>query len=88
MVVAGEGDGVAGWVLRGRCWSLLAVALDPKTNPMTIKQQIANTPVRLRFCSLDNTQLTPLKPQNNSQIARLLKTLHEPNDRDGSVITN
>jgi hypothetical protein len=49
--------------------SLPAIALDPKTNPRTIKQQIANTPVRLRFCSLDNTQQTPLNPKYSQDCA-------------------
>src|ERR1051325_1671715 len=61
----GEGEGVCvgGWALRGRTWPRPDT---PNINPRTIRQQIASTPFRLRFCSLNNTQLTPLKPQNNS----------------------
>ena len=66
--LAGAGVGVAvaaGFVcvLRGRSWSLFADTLGPKTSADSIKPQTARIPVRLRFCSLNNSLKTPQTAQ-------------------------
>ena len=54
--VAGVGDGLAAWVLRGRCWST-AKTLDPKIMAETANPQITRIAVRLTFCVLNNGKL-------------------------------
>ena len=56
-VVAGVGDGLGVWVLRGRSWPVPATTFDPKMSVETIRAQIKKIPVCLTFCSLNNGKL-------------------------------